>query len=34
MEEAMAKSTLKDDIDTNLINALYLNMIDKFYFNF
>ena len=33
MEEAMAKSTLKDNIDTNLINALYLNMIDKFYFN-
>lgn len=32
MEDAMIKSTLKDDIDPKFINELYLNMIGEFYF--
>jgi hypothetical protein len=32
MEEAMIKSTLKDDIDPKFINELYLNMVGEFYF--
>lgn len=32
MEEAMIKSTLKDDIDPKFINDLYLNMVGEFYF--